>query len=343
MICSAYVISSWIFTYRSSDDVEKTARRLGAWHESSGEMAHGRVSISAMRNLLMGVVTVTVLSDATSVEFVMGVRCSCGTYAMLGHCPHELFVRYLEGDAKLDLRELHDLTRKMKLENADKPLQAYMLKKKAMVKLPSASEWRTMTSICTQAQKRTLLRQQKARERQKSFFLLFNPKCDQVVQSDDAVEEPRESQSKQRQQLLKGLCHDAKSGDFSRMFGAVTSMVRMEVTIEEAKDSGCGVIVSKLSKDKDISLPLRSLAQRAMQLWRAGVATSAATASVQPRVVADRGTTVSDVGSPMVSGRLPSLPVIEAVAGIEASPACSVLDRPAVVPAPKRKRRRTGN
>jgi hypothetical protein len=115
---------------------------------------------------------------------------------MQGQCPHELFVRYLEGDAKLDLRELHDLTRKMKLENAHKPLQAYMLKKKAMVKLPSASEWRTMTSICTQAHKRTLQRQQKARERQKSFFLLFNPKCDQVVESEVAVEETRELQSK---------------------------------------------------------------------------------------------------------------------------------------------------
>ena len=136
---------------------------------------------------------------------------------MLGQCPHELFVRYLEGDAKLDLRELHDLTRKMKLENADKPLQAHMLKKKAMVKLPSASEWRAMTSLCTQAQKRTLQRQQKARERQKSFFLLFNPKCDQVVQSADVVEEPRESESIQRQQILKGLCHDARSGDFTRL------------------------------------------------------------------------------------------------------------------------------
>jgi hypothetical protein len=126
------------------------------------------------------------------------------------------------------------------------------------------------------------------------------------------------------------------------MFGAVTSMVRMEVTIEEAKDSGCGVIVSKFSKDKDISLPLRSLAQRAMQLWRAGVVTSSSTASVQPRAVTDRGATVSE-GSPMGSGKLPSLPVIEVADGSEASPAGSVLGRLAVVPAPKLRRRRSGN
>jgi len=103
------------------------------------------------------------------------------------------------------------------------------------------------------------------------------------------------------------------------------------------------LVVSKLSKDKDISLPLRSLAQRAMQLWRAGVAGSAATASVQPRVAVDRGTTVSDVGSPVGSGMMPSPPVIEGVDGSESSHASSVLGRPVVVPAPKRKRRRSGN
>jgi len=127
------------------------------------------------------------------------------------------------------------------------------------------------------------------------------------------------------------------------MFGAVTRMVRMEVSMEEAKESGCGLAVSKLSKDKDISLPLRSLALRAMQLWRAGYAASASSASVQPRVVGDSVTTVSEVGSTIGSGQMPSLPVIEGVVGSGSSSASHVSGCPAVVPAPKPKRKRSCN
>ena len=256
-----------LLSARTLEDVELAARRIGAWIDVPGEMRCGRISISMLRSVLSSVVTVCVLSDAVGVEFDMAVRCSCGTYCWQGQCPHELFVRYLEGDDKLDVRDLHLLTRKVTADRVEKPLSAFMFKKRSTVQLPSALAWKTMADINRESQRRTALRKAKALKKDKAFMVLFHPTSEIPQQAVGVDDLPVVA----RKKLLERLRQDLVSDDFARMFSALSQILKANVTVAEATDSGCGRCVQRLTRDVDTSLPVLAIAQRIMQQWKASL------------------------------------------------------------------------
>ena len=69
--------------------VKAALTSLGLWLPDCEHTPGGRLSISALRNLLTNVCCVVVLDrEDSDLQFVGSVRCTCPKFAGYGQCPH---------------------------------------------------------------------------------------------------------------------------------------------------------------------------------------------------------------------------------------------------------------
>ena len=163
---------------------------------------------------------------------------------------------------------------------ADISLRTRLLPNGPVLKtLPRRSAWSTLQQLVRETQKRAERRRATKDSRKRKLSEVFISPS-HAAALDDAADVAAASSSQmqpgqQRSLALERAGRRLASHSFSAHMEALTDLLRLEVTLEEARKRDFLHMVQALSQARETQLPLRMLCRQLLSLWKKSKAAAA--------------------------------------------------------------------
>jgi hypothetical protein len=263
-------------------DLVPLLRTLGIYKRDERYPGGERPSLARFRTLIGDLCAVLVVRRSHCAKcFGLSFICLCRIFwPKRGECSHELYIRWLHGDAAIDMSSLHDLTLG---EGQQTPEQLNASLRSAIhsgrpATIPPGSAWTTMKLIKQKAQERAEERQKRTNSTSEAVIQLF---------MSPAKADRRAGGAATREHILAKLLTELKAEAFHKHAGALSKVAQVAVTLQEAKASGIFDAVMHFCNAADVCLPVRTQAYSLALHWSregAGQPAAAADAAQQPAI-----------------------------------------------------------
>lgn len=227
--------------------VKSALEMSGLWHYNDSD----RLSLSGIQMLLKTICMVTVIKGEE--DLLRRLRCSCTLAAKGGKCSHMAFAAFLHGHQSTQLdKVLERISKKGIVPSVDLP-RLHMLKKTCSnAKVPSASAWKTMAQISSEAAER--YRHSKKKKQ--------GPDGDAV----DTTPAKEKNKPLSRTEMLKVIAGKLLIGTWDDHFTGMHMAIKHRVSPDEARSHRIHRTIFSISQEG--TGPLRKMANDMCTAWR---------------------------------------------------------------------------
>ena len=227
--------------------VKSALEMSGLWHYNDSD----RLSLSGIQMLLNTICMVTVIKGEE--DLLRRLRCSCTLAAKGGKCSHMAFAAFLHGHQSTQLEKvLEQISKKGIVPSADLPRMHVLKNTCSNAKVPSASAWKTMAQIMSEAAER----------------YRHSKKKKQGPDGDAVNTTPAKEKNKplSRTEMLKVIAGKLLIGTWEDQFTGMHMAIKHRVSPDEARSHRIHRTIFSISQEG--TGPLRKMANDMCTAWR---------------------------------------------------------------------------